>query len=439
VVAIGAVGACHNFAPSDLGAGLGASCSGDDECQGAKCTNGVCAIACGDGSSCPKGTICAAALCQLPVVAGFIYPGEVQQEPFTQSLELGRSTLAQALPYFSSTYVEDRFLDSDLPVAAASFYSKGARVVFSTVPGSGPALATFASQHADAQVFALGARGARENVALFDVRTYEGYYLAGIAAAQKSNTHRLGIIGSVSSPSVVASINAFALGAKSIHSDVVVEIKWMGDFHDRAPPQGGKTRERVFTEALLAAGADVIAHTLDNNISVAAVAQVGAAGTFAIGADVRSACAATPGRCIGAVYYNWAPIFSKLVDDYHKQRTDQRLLVGIELSSIDSPIDFAVSEDVVGSQVLEQQLDQIRGQLASDGGVTRIFDGPIQSTGQCEAASGAAVCVPMGQRLDDAGLAKMCWLVQGIVEKDTNGVDQPAMVPQEGDCAPTKN
>lgn len=439
LLALGAVGACQGFAPSDIGSGLGTSCDADDQCQAAKCVNGVCAIPCGDASSCPKGTVCAGGLCQLPVVAGFIYPGEVQQEPFTQSLELGRSNLPNLLAYLKSSFVEDKFLESDALVAASSFYSQGAKMIVVASPGVSSSFDSFAQQHTDAQLLVLGARTTRSNLTSFDVRTYQGYYLAGIAAATKSTKKRLGIIGSVFSPPVVASINAFALGAQSIDPAMVVEVRWLGDYHDRGQPQGGKTLERILTEALLTGGADVVAHTLDNNISVATVAQVGAAGTYAVAADLRSACDATPGRCIGAVYYNWTPVFEALIDGYHKQNLDQRVLFGIQASALDTPIDFAVSESLLGSQVLSQQIDGVRVGLASDGGVTRVFAGPIHSTGQCEAKTGTADCVAMGQRLGDNALANMCWFVQGIVEKDMNGMDKPALVPELGDCAPPKN
>lgn len=435
---VGAAGACQGFATSSLGAGLGASCDSDDQCQGAKCVGGVCAIPC-DGTKCPTGMVCAAALCQLPVVAGFVYPGEVQQEAFTQSLELGRSNLPEKLPYLTSSFVEDKFLESDVLDAANGFYAQGARMIVGAAPGFGSTLASFAAQHDDAQLLVFGSAVTRSNLTSYDVRTYEGYYLAGIAAGTKTTKNRLGIIGSVFTPSVVASINAFALGAQSVRPDVVVEVRWLGDYHDRGQPVGGKTLERVDTEALLADGADVIAHTLDNNISVAAVAQVGAPGTYAIGGNVRTACDATPGRCIGSVYYNWTPVFAKLIDDYHKQRLQQRLLVGLELSALDSPIDFIVSDAIVGSQLLSQQIDGVRTNLVNDKGVTRIFDGPLHSTGQCEAKTGMADCVAMGQRLSDADLASMCWFVQGIVDKDMNGMDEPAMVPELGDCAPKKN
>ncbi len=434
-IVLAAVAACEGFAPHQIGAGLGANCDRDDQCQGAKCLDGVCAIPC-DGTKCPKGMVCAAALCELPVQVGFIYPGEVAQEPFTQSVEIGRSSAVAQLPYVSSTIVEDKFRESDVLDAASVLYGQGYKVIVGASPSYGPTLAGFASQHADAHVLGLGSRVTSDNLTSFDVRIYEGYYLAGIAAGERTTKKRLGIIGSVVSPPVVASINAFVLGARSIHPDIVVEVRWIGDYHDRSEAPAGKTLERVYTEALMAGGADVIAHTLDNNIPVSVVADEGPVGTFAVGANIRKACQAAPNKCLGSVYYNWGPVLKSLVEGVHRQQLQQRVLVGIQVSAIDSPLDFIVAEDIVSSQTLQQEIDSMRSLLAGDNGVTRVFKGPIHSTGQCEAATGMPMCVAAMQTLDDQALSKMCWFADGIVEKNAGGMDQPALVPEQGDCIP---
>ena len=48
-----------------------------------------------------------------------------------------------------------------------------------------------------------------------------------------------------------------------------------------------------------------------------------------------------------------------------------------------------------------------------------MFDGPIHSAA-CEQQKNVTVCVPSGNRLDDAGLDSMCWLVDGIVSDAAN-------------------
>jgi hypothetical protein len=49
-------------------------------------------------------------------------------------------------------------------------------------------------------------------------------------------------------------------------------------------------------------------------------------------------------------------------------------------------------------------------------------------------------CVEPGEVLSDDELRGMCWFAEGIVERadpdDPTSADLPALVPDEGDCAP---
>ena len=310
-------------------------------------------------------------------------------------------------------------------------------MIIGASPAYGSTLLQFAQNHPDIQLFVLGARVARQNLTPFDARTYQAYFLAGIAAGHTSKSHRIGMVGSVYSPSVVASINAYALGARSVAPETIVELRWLGDTHDRSS-SGGNTLERTLTQALMTDGADVIAHTLDNNIPVIIVDQDGPDGTFAIGANVRTACQGqvAPNKCVGSVFYNWGPLLASLVDGYHRQDVPGSVLASIQATSLDSPVGFIVDDGLPNSQILSQEIDGVRSTIAGDQGVSRVFQGPIKSTGQCGDTAADALCVPEGGRLDDAGLASMCWLVDGIVEKDGTNVDVPAKVPEEQDCTP---
>lgn len=434
-VAVGA--SCERFADGKIGSGLGTACTADASCQASSCVDGVCVIPCptDPGESCPDGTVCAGEHCHVPLAVGFIYPGQIAQEEYTLSFDRGRADVKDSLAYASVAYLEDVASAPALNDAASTFLAQDRFVMVGVSPGYGPLLADFAAQHPEATLFVAGSRETRDNLVAFDARTYQAYYLAGIAAGSKSTSRRLGMIGSTFSPATVAAINGFALGARSVDPTIVVELVWIGAPHDAEPPVQGKSRERVFTESLIANGADVIAHTLDNNIPVYTVAE-DASPVLAIGANVSDVCSIKPSRCLGAIYYNWGPLLVSLLEGYHRQSLppSRAVLEGIRVSNTESVVGFLLSSGILGAPAIQLALDGALTGLASDEGVGRVFDGPIQSTGQCEAQKGVAMCVADGERLDDAGLFGMCWLVQGVVERP-GGVDVPAMVPALGDCA----
>ncbi|MGK9797763.1 BMP family ABC transporter substrate-binding protein, partial [Salmonella enterica subsp. enterica] len=66
-----------------------------------------------------------------------------------------------------------------------------------------------------------------ENVAQYDVRTYEGAYLAGVVAGKMSKTGKMGVVASVPIPEVIRNIDSFALGARSVNPNATVKVVWV--------------------------------------------------------------------------------------------------------------------------------------------------------------------------------------------------------------------
>lgn len=429
-----AAASCSIAIDPDVGSGLGAPCDSDEECQASSCIDGLCAVACGADTGCPGGTTCASGSCQLPLGVVFLYPYDVDQDETSRSFDQSRDALEAELGYVRTEGAVVGPLASEA-VTRAELVDAGQQVIVSTSAQHAQAFEEFAADNPELTVVALGGRASGPNYVPFDVRTYQAYYLAGLAAGEYSSTRYVGMIASVVTPKIVAAVNAFALGAQAARPEpITVYLRWLGEPHDTQPKVNGETRERRYTDDLIGRGADVIAHTLDNSIPLYTVADRIAQGStlYGIGANVPEACSALPaGRCLGTTWFNWAPLLAGVLEGAHRFELDPRpIYAGIEVSNADSPIGFTVGEGLQGGTSLAAELDAARALLASEEGVGSIFDGPIRSTGQCEAETGQPMCVAEGERLSDEGLRTMCWLVEGIVD-ETGAV---AMVPNEGDC-----
>ncbi|MBL8740526.1 MAG: BMP family ABC transporter substrate-binding protein [Myxococcales bacterium] len=448
--------ACTLVVDPEVGAGLGTACAVDDQCQGASCIEGICAVACGDSNGCPGGTQCAELLsgnggsCQLPLRAGFVYAGDPNQFDFVRAFEQGRvaTEAVPALAYLSTTVGEPTPLASDAADEARSLAALGNGIVVSTAESHAQAIADVADELGDTLVLAYQSDVSGGNLVSFDARIYQAHFLAGFAAAQVS-TGRIGFVAGTISPRSIASVNAFALGAQRKNPAIVVEVRFLGEPHDTQPKVDGKSRERRFVEELVTGGSDVIAHNLDNNIPLFTVRDLligdGAGGDpepniRAIGQNVADACeqfetiedgtaeqqAVVDDRCIAGTFYQWDALFTRVFDDVHRDVDVPPVLFEPMLpSNTGSVVGFSVGDAVgVGDGM---DLDELRGLVAGDVGF--VFGGPIESTRDC--AGSPCVEVAEGQTLDDAGIDAMCWLVQGIVGPD----DLPLMVPAEGDCA----
>jgi simple sugar transport system substrate-binding protein len=88
-------------------------------------------------------------------------------------------------------------------------------VIFGTTFGYMEAMLKVAKDFPDVKFEHATGYKTADNLAQYDVRTYEGAYLAGIAAGKMSKSGKLGVVASVPIPEVLRNINAFTLGARS--------------------------------------------------------------------------------------------------------------------------------------------------------------------------------------------------------------------------------
>ena len=113
----------------------------------------------------------------------------------------------------------------------------------------------FAKQHPDVFFEIATGRSTAKNVSTYSARFYEGRYSAGILAAMKSSTGRIGYIAPFPIPEVVRGVNAVALGARRVRPDAEVLTVWTGSWRSAR-------NETFASEFLIAAGVDVlVTHT----------------------------------------------------------------------------------------------------------------------------------------------------------------------------------
>ncbi|MCC6558871.1 MAG: BMP family ABC transporter substrate-binding protein [Polyangiaceae bacterium] len=434
---------CQLFVDSEPGAGIGAPCERDAECQGAQCIEGVCASPCTGPVNCPAPARCMRdGLCQLPLRVGFVYAGDPAVEQWAQAHDLGRLAAEDALPYLETEVAAERLLASDAALAMDDFIDRRFDVIVATSSTMRDVAAGRAADHPGVKFLTCGAPASTQNDVSYHGRMYQATYLAGYAAARRSTSKRLGMIGSYVTPAVVRHINAFATGARRAEPSAVVEVRWIGFWHDTDPPDAqGNTKERALTQALLAAGCDVIAHQADNGVPVTTVAGEGGQAK-AIGNNVADACPEGSTSCLGATYWQWGPLYAGLFDELHRWRwpAGQIINPGIQIDPAESVVNFGLNTALGGAN-LAIEVSDLLAALAGDGGASLPFRGPLCSTGQRDVdGDGAPDCVAGGEAVGDEEMLGMCWFVEGLVEKadptDPASADIPAIVPASGDCAP---
>ncbi len=228
------------------------------------------------------------------------------------------------------------------------------------------------------------------NLGTYQIRAYQGRYLAGYAAGLVTKTNRLGYVGAFPIPEVMRGINAFTLGARAANPEVEVEVIWISTWSDAS-------RSREAAELLLSMQADVITHHTETSAAVQAADQRGA---WSVGYQTdRSAFA--PQQHLVSVAHNWFPLYRDKI---------QAMLDGNwKPESIWAGLDQDATQlvgwgDKVPADVREKVAAQRKRILS---GELRVFAGPLtDADGQQQVAA--------GEVLSDERLLGMEWLLAGI-------------------------
>jgi basic membrane protein A and related proteins len=218
----------------------------------------------------------------------------------------------------------------------------------------------------------------------------ESRYLEGVVAGRMTKSNLIGFVAAFPFSPVIAGLNAFALGAQSVNPKAVVKVAWVNSWSD-AP------KEKEATDALLAAGADVIASHTDSAIPLQTAADHGKWGMSSNWAW----SAAAPDAFLAANVWNWGIYYTELVKSvrdgtFKPERTMGSLKNGVA--------DVALGKNVPDD--VRQSVKSAKDALV--GGEKQIFAGPLSDN------SGTAR-IPQGETLslNDAS-AKMDWLVKGV-------------------------
>jgi basic membrane protein A len=243
-----------------------------------------------------------------PLKIAFVYVGPVGDAGWTHAHDEGR----KAVEAKYGDKVKTSFVES-VPESAADaervmrqLASDGNKLIFGTTFGYMEAMLKVAKDFPDVKFeHATGFKTA-DNMAQYDVRTYEGAYLAGVAAGKLTKSGKLGVVASVPIPEVVRNIDAFTMGAQSTNPKITTRVVWTNSWFDP-----GKEREAATT--LIGQGVDVL---MQNTDSAAVVQTAQEKGVYAFGWD-SDMTAYGPKAHAAASVINWG--------DYYNQRVGQVL------------------------------------------------------------------------------------------------------------------
>ena len=335
--------------------------------------------------------------CDTEVIqAAFVYVGPIGDAGWTKKHDDGRLALEAEL----GDCVETVFLES-VPEGAESeavferLAREGNDVIFGTSFGYMDQMLAVSERFPDVKFEHATGFKTSDNMGTYFGAAEEARYLSGMAAASVSEANQIGYVAAFPIPEVLRGINAFTLGAQRINADVTVEVVWTSTWFDPVV-------EKEAAEALLNAGADVIAQHQDTP-SAGEAAET--AGGFWVGYNDDMSRFA-PDAWLTAPVWDWGPFYIGVVEAVRDGTWTSDQFYG---DMADGLVQLAEVSDSVPQDVRDQ-IDTVQAEIIA--GTFAPFDGPVNGQDGTEV-------VADGDSPDLGSLLGMDYFVEGVVGSAT--------------------
>ena len=319
--------------------------------------------------------------------ACFVYVSPVGQAGWTYQHDLGRQALAKALrSQVSTRFVEAVAEGPDSERVMRDLAQQGCGLIFATSFGYLEPALRVAAEFPAVRFEHAGGYKTAANLGTYNARYYEARWLAGWLAGKQSKTGVAGYVAGFPVPEVVQGVNAFTLGMRAANPKAEVRLVWLNSWFDPA-------RERDAAITLVNQGADV----LTNHSGSPAVAQA-AEGLAKAGADVVGFA---PKAQLAAVTHQWGGYYTEVARTVIAGTWTPKPVWGgmkdglVQLSAVNPALPVAVKAELAQRQqaIIDGRFKPFAAPLVDNQGRSRLVRG----------------------MLDDAQIAGMDWLVQGVV------------------------
>jgi len=266
---------------------------------------------------------------------------------------------------------------------------EGVNLIIGASAGYATFLSDLAAQNKDIVVAQQGDKMA--NLIGYQIRNYEGMFLAGYACALMSDSDTLGFAASMSEASVRAAINGYALGAKYANPEAKVQVVWANSWYDvDIETQSAQTLINQSIKYMgMEASSPAVPQTCESK------------GAYCIGYNVDMQSLA-PKAVLFSYMWNFEPIFKKIITSVAERTAtgDDYYYEGGECSAISAFNDTLVPKDIQ-EKVLKVKEDIANAKI-------NIFGGELKD-------NKGNVLVTVGETLSDDKINTQQFLVENVI------------------------
>ena len=327
------------------------------------------------------------------LVIGALHVGSMNDAGYNQAQHAGLVAMNENLPNVKLIEAENVPESADAERVMENMIQQGAKIIFPQSFGYLDPALNVAAKYPDVTFMHPAGFKLADNFGTYWGNNFEAMYLAGIAAGAATESNQLGFITAFPIPNILASLNAFHLGAKSVNPDVVTTLVINGAWVD-------PTKEAAATNALVDAGVDVVTMIVDSPVTIVKTAEERGIKVVGFHSDALQEFA--PNGWLTGVAYTWGPLFTRIVESVEDGTwKSEHIRGGVES-------DY-VTLAAFGPSVTEETKTKIEAAKAGIiSGELKIFQGPILD-------NEGTVRIPEGEAGGIELLDTTDWLVEGVV------------------------
>ncbi len=323
----------------------------------------------------------------------FVHVGSKTHGGWTQAHDIGRQQLQEHFgDKIETPYLENVPEGPDAERAIERMARSGCAIVFTTSFGFMDATLKVAEKFPDVKFEHATGYKTAANVATYNSRFYEGRFINGQIAGKMSKTGVAGYIASFPIPEVVAGINAFLHGARTVNPDFKLKVIWVNTWFDPG-------KEADAAKALFDQGVDILTQHTDTTAPMQ-VAEERGMKAFGQASDM---IAAGPTAQLSSIVDTWAP--------YYIKRT--QAVLDVTWTSVQT---FAGLKDGILSMAPYTNMPEDVKAMAMDteakikSGELKPFTGPINK-------QDGSAWLKEGESADDGTILGMNFYIEGVDDK----------------------
>ncbi|MBK4733144.1 BMP family ABC transporter substrate-binding protein [Noviherbaspirillum pedocola] len=333
----------------------------------------------------------AAAAASGPLKVAYVYVGPVGDAGWTFAHDAARKAVeADFGDKIQTTYVEKVAEGADAERVFRDLASQGNKLIFGTSFGYMEQMLKVAKDFPDVKFEHATGYKTAPNLAVYETRTYQGAYLAGVLAGKMTKSNKLGVVASFPIPEVIRNINAFTRGAQSVNPNISTRAVWVSSWFDPA-------KERDAAMTMIGQGVDVLIQNTDSPATLQAAEEKG---VYAFGWDSDMSSFGPKAHLASAVI-NWEPYYKQTIQSVlNGSWKNGTTWWGVKENSID-----LVNVNPVVPDEAKKAMQDAKATMAS--GKDIAFAGPIVDQ------SGKEV-LAAGKDPDEGMLKGMNFYVKGV-------------------------